>query len=64
MISKYFEETLLSIFLEQYKIIKGKSDQSFQSFLRSVIIANIDIYWQDHINTMDKLKSSTNVVQN
>ena len=44
MISKYFEETLLSIFLEQYKIIKGKSDQSFQSFLRSVIIANIDIY--------------------
>lgn len=63
MISKYFEETLLSIFLEQYKIIKGKSDQSFQSFLRSVIIANIDIYWQDHINTMDKLKSSTNVVQ-
>ena len=63
MISKYFEETLLNIFLEQYEIIKEKNDQLFQSFLRNIIITNIDIYWQDHINTMDKLKSSTNVVQ-
>ncbi len=63
MISGYFEDKLLNIFNEQFEIIKSNNEKVFQSFLRSTIINNIDIYWQDHINIMDKLKSSTNVVQ-
>lgn len=64
VLSDYFEKKLIHIFNEQNDLVNQKGSKSaFQSFLRSNAINNIDFYWQDHINTMDKLKSSTNVVQ-
>lgn len=63
-IGEFFEKKLFNIFNEQNNLVNEKGSKSaFQSFLRSNIINNIDFYWQDHINTMDKLRSSTNVVQ-
>lgn len=64
ILPRFFEEKLLDIFNSKNKLInENGSSLLFQDFLRSQIINNIDIYWQDHINTMDKLKSSTNVMQ-
>ncbi len=63
-IPRYFEKRLTSIFKNQEALVNEKgSIMSFVSFLRNIILTNLDFYWQEHINIMDKLKSSTNVVQ-
>lgn len=60
----FFKEKLNNIFDQQEKIINEKgSTQAFQSFLRSIILNKLDFYWQEHINVMDKLRSSVHVVQ-
>lgn len=63
-IHEYMYEYFLNIYNEIKKIIteNGKLEL-FQSFERESILSSLDYFWQDHINTMDKLRSSTNVVQ-
>lgn len=63
-ISEYFKEYFLKIYNEnRYLFIKNDVLELLQSFEREAILTHLDRYWQDHINIMDKLRSSTNVVQ-
>ena len=63
-IPKYFENKMTNIFNNQETIIVNKnSTRVFQSFLREIILTHLDFYWQEHINMMDKLRSSTSIVQ-
>ena len=63
-ITEFFREYFLKIY-EQNRDLFIKNDvlELLQSFEREAILTHLDRYWQDHINIMDKLRSSTNVVQ-
>ena len=63
-LSEYFCQYLLQIYIQtRNRFIENDSLELLQSFEREAILSNLDHYWQDHINIMDKLRSSTNVVQ-
>lgn len=63
-IPEYTFEYLWNIYENSRKtIIENNVLELFQSFERDSILNNLDYYWQDHINIMDKLRSSTNIVQ-
>ena len=63
-ISRYFYEYLLQLYEQtRNQFIENDTLELLQSFERETILTNLDRYWQDHINIMDKLRSSTNVVQ-
>ncbi len=64
MLPEFFERKFLKIFKQNEELINEKgSTKAFQSFLRENILNSLDYYWQEHINIMEKLRSSTNVVQ-
>lgn len=64
IIPNYLETKMILFFDDQEKLIEEKnSNLSFVYFLRNIMIDNLDFYWQNHIDVMDKLKSSVNVVQ-
>ncbi len=63
-IPQYFEKKFTIVFDEQEQIINEKgSTKAFQHFLKEKMLDKLDYYWQEHINIMDKLRFSTNVVQ-
>lgn len=60
----FIKNTLENIFKEQVYLIKQKNSfRSFNEFLRNILLNKLDFFWQKHIDIMDKLRSSTNVVQ-
>lgn len=63
-IPEFFIEYITNIYVDTRKYIdeNGKLPV-LQSSERTIILSQLDKFWQDHINIMDKLRSSTNVVQ-
>ncbi|MGL5520416.1 MAG: preprotein translocase subunit SecA [Metamycoplasmataceae bacterium] len=63
-IPSFFEAALLEIYLlNRENAINDSSIEWVQSNEKSSIIAALDNQWKYHIDIMDKLRSSTNVVQ-
>ncbi|MGL5519952.1 MAG: preprotein translocase subunit SecA [Metamycoplasmataceae bacterium] len=63
-IPSFFEAALLEIYLlNRENAINDSSVEWVQSNEKSSIIAALDNQWKYHIDIMDKLRSSTNVVQ-
>ncbi|MGL5521926.1 MAG: preprotein translocase subunit SecA [Metamycoplasmataceae bacterium] len=63
-IPSFFETALLEIYLlNRENAINNSSIEWVQSNEKSSIIAALDNQWKYHIDIMDKLRSSTNVVQ-
>lgn len=65
---KDLAEYIFQNLMEQYMIVRQRLIDSFgeDSILyheRSILISTIDSYWQNHINSMDKLRSNSNMVQ-
>lgn len=64
MINEYVYEYLLRIYDDYiHKFQNIGSLQAFNTNEKSIVLDCIDKYWQDHINIMDKLRSSSNVMQ-
>ncbi|VEU75752.1 preprotein translocase subunit SecA [Mycoplasmopsis maculosa] len=63
-ISEFLEKFLLDTYLIWRENVISKTDQKFTSnYEKSIVLKIIDRYWQNHIDTMDKLRSHTNLVQ-
>lgn len=63
-INEYLYEVLISVFNEIVDTFEKNDNMALLfSFEKEVILTNLDHFWQEHINTMDKLRSSTNIVQ-
>lgn len=64
IVPDFINKKMQGIFdLQDEQIIQKGSTRPFQSYLREILLTNLDQYWQDHINIMDKLRSSSNIVQ-
>lgn len=64
IVKEYIYEYLTRIYDEYiHKFQNVNSISSFNSNEKSIVLDSIDRYWQDHINIMDKLRSSSNVMQ-
>lgn len=60
----FFEKIILELYTKSRDISAEKASiEWIQSNERTTIIANLDKQWQYHIDVMDKLRSSTNIVQ-
>lgn len=60
----YFEQMLIDIYSKSRELSAEKSSiEWIQSNERTALIRQLDNAWQKHIDIMDKLRSSTNVVQ-
>lgn len=60
----FFDKIILELYTKS-RVISGEksSIEWIQSNERTTIIQNLDTQWQYHIDVMDKLRSSTNIVQ-
>ncbi|MGL5733134.1 MAG: preprotein translocase subunit SecA, partial [Metamycoplasmataceae bacterium] len=60
----FFEKVITELYTKSRKIsIEKSSLEWIQSNERTTFIEAIDVQWQYHIDIMDKLRSSTNIVQ-
>ncbi|MBZ4212505.1 preprotein translocase subunit SecA [Mycoplasma sp. U97] len=63
-IENYFVNFLLDRYKEWRDVAINNTDREYTSWYEKSIVLRInDRYWQTHIDTMDKLRSNTNLVQ-
>ncbi|QJR43420.1 preprotein translocase subunit SecA [Mycoplasma miroungigenitalium] len=62
------KEYLTEQILDKYAIWRGNVEKNYAKDLllfteKRIVLSVVDRYWQNHINTMDKLRSNVNLVQ-
>ncbi|ADE19994.1 preprotein translocase subunit SecA [Mycoplasma crocodyli] len=63
-LSDYIEEKFLKTFDEWMKnVIENYDEYMLEGELRTTILKILDVKWQNHIDSMDKLRSNINLVQ-
>ncbi len=64
IVRSYIDEILKDSIDEEKKIIEKKlsnTDQGFMDTLRKVILQSMDMFWVEHLETMDYMRSSVNL---
>ncbi|QBF34726.1 preprotein translocase subunit SecA [Mycoplasmopsis phocirhinis] len=61
---EYLNEHILKMYLNwRQNVINLASDDYLFYKEKNIVLQVVDYYWQNHINTMDKLRSNVNLVQ-